>query len=224
VHNIIVDNWQAHVNKPAALACAWFSFDAGVRDHDSADLLAARLWFVDYAVLYAKQHQLLVLLRGRIEDLWGQFVGRAVGTSFAGLDTAVSRMRDAQLLESRRLVDGEWVGWWKPVSVWRGLEPEVPLFAHPVEGRHVVMQSLCLRSPLLSAGSAGSTQDGVAAAETGFEVAFISTSHCSTLTVASDSVAGTVVAGLVVVTGVGRGVVDVVVSGQGVTGVSTGKG
>ena len=28
-------------------------------------------------------------------------------------------------------LDGEWLGTWHPVSVWRGLEAEAPLLAHP---------------------------------------------------------------------------------------------
>ena len=82
VHNIIVENWERHVNKPAAHCCAWFSFDDSVRQLCVADLTAARLWFVDYAVIYAKQYKLLHpsassdLLRGMIQEFWGHFTGR----------------------------------------------------------------------------------------------------------------------------------------------------
>ena len=136
VHNIIITNWEKHVNKPAALSCAWFSFDDGVRNFDTADLTAAKQWFIDYAITYAKQYKLKPdlddeLIRGKLENLWGQFTGRSVGTPFAGLDDRVGRMRAAQLQDNRQMVEGQWISTWHPVSVWRNMESEVPLFAHP---------------------------------------------------------------------------------------------
>jgi hypothetical protein len=138
VHNIIVSNWEEHVNKSAALACAWFSFDQRVRDYETTDLTATKHWFTSYAMLYAKQYypQLIAgqsedIILGRLEEMWGQFTGRSVGSAFAGLDGMVNRMRVAQMHANRRLVNDVWLSTWYPVTVWRNLEAEVPLFAHP---------------------------------------------------------------------------------------------
>ena len=130
VHTIILENWERHVNKPAAHCCAWFSFDDSVRQLCAADLTAARLWFVSYAVIYAKQYQLLPgtsdeLLRGMIQEFWGQFTGRVVDTAFQDLDQLVSTMKASQLATSRRLLDAEWTGTWLPASVWHTLLSEV---------------------------------------------------------------------------------------------------
>jgi hypothetical protein len=160
VHNIIVRNWEKHVNKPAALSCAWFSFDSGIRDYDTADLTATKQWFISYAVTYAKQYKLRPgvaddLIRGKLEELWGQFTGRSVGTPFAGLDETVARVKAAQLTESRRLVDGQWLATWYPVSVWRSLESEVPLFAHPA------IALLCVAGSEAAVERSFSAQDSV---------------------------------------------------------------
>ena len=136
IHNIIVSNWEQHVNKPAALMCAWFSFDDGVRDFDTADLTAAKTWFIDYAVAYAAQYNLMpgwdeARVRGELNELWGHFTGRAVNSPFAALDELVASMRATQLQKNVRVVDGQTSSTWYPVTVWRNLESEVPLLAHP---------------------------------------------------------------------------------------------
>lgn len=139
VHNIIVNNWETHVNKRAAICCAWFSFDKTVRDLDENDLTAARVWFVDYALLYAKQWNLArdmsdSVLRGKVNVMWGQFTTSAVGSKFAEFDKLASDIEAAQKEENRRLVNGKWVTTWYPVHVWRTVESEVPLFANPAIG------------------------------------------------------------------------------------------
>jgi hypothetical protein len=136
VHNIIINNWENHVNKQAALSCAWFSFDAGIRDYPAEELTATKHWFVEYAVVYAKQYGIRQdlddqLKKGKLEDLWGQFTGRTVGTPFAGLDELVANIRASHFQENQRTIEGRSVSTWYPVSVWRNLESEVPLFAHP---------------------------------------------------------------------------------------------
>ena len=116
VHNIIVTNWENHVNRPAALARAWFSFDPNVRNYDTTDLTATKRWFTSYALAYAKQYysQLIAgqsddIVMGQVEEMWGQFTGRSVGSAFADLDGTVHRMREAQLHRNRRVVNGEWL-------------------------------------------------------------------------------------------------------------------
>ena len=160
VHNIIVENWERHVNKPAAHCCAWFSFDDSVRQLSAPDLTAARIWFVNYAVIYAKQYKLLPeisddILRGMIQAFWGQFTGRVVGTAFQDLDQLVASMKASQLATSRRLVDGEWCGTWHPASVWHTLLSEVPLFAHPV------IAVLCVAGSEAAVERSFSAQDAV---------------------------------------------------------------
>jgi hypothetical protein len=163
VHNIIVTNWKEHVNVPAAVACAWMSFDSDAREFDTTDLTATRKWFVSYALTYAKQYHLKPgwsdgLILGKLEEMWGQFTGRAVGTPFAELDAIVARMRSSQLLENRRQLDppqGEWVSTWYPVSVWRVLESEVPLFAHPA------IALLCVAGSEAAVERSFSAQDAV---------------------------------------------------------------
>ena len=133
IHNFIIHRWQDHVNKPTALACAWFSFDERARTFDSADLTSMKQWFIDFAVIHAKQYKLCVqladdIIRGRLENLWGQFTGRAVGSAFAGFDSNVGRIKKAQLTESARVIGGQLVDSWNPTSVWRSMESEVPLY------------------------------------------------------------------------------------------------
>jgi len=136
VHNIIVTNWEEHVNKPAALMCAWFSFDESVRGFDAADLTAAKHWFIDYAVVYVQQYHLAPgwqeeRIKGKLNELWGHFTGRAVNSPFAALDELVEGIRKNQIIENARTVDGKTISHWYPVTVWRNLESETPLLAHP---------------------------------------------------------------------------------------------
>jgi hypothetical protein len=160
VHNIIVENWESHVNKPAVLCCAWFSFDDGVRDYHSEDLTSARLFFISYAVRYARQYKIEPSfnddsLRATIEELWGQFTIRAVSSPFAELDDLVQRSKAMQLNKNRRLVNGEWVSTWYPVNVWRALEAEAPLFAHPA------IALLCIAGSEAAVERSFSAQDSV---------------------------------------------------------------
>jgi hypothetical protein len=160
VHNIIVKNWELHVNKPAVLCCAWFSFDDAVRDYQPEELTSTRLFFISYAVVYARQYNIQPgldddMLRGTIEEQWGQFTTRAVGSPFAGLDDLVHRSKTMQLSKNRRLVDGDWVSTWYPVNVWRALEAEVPLFAHPA------IALLCIAGSEAAVERSFSAQDAV---------------------------------------------------------------
>jgi hypothetical protein len=136
VHNIILNNWEEHVNKPAALMCAWFSFDDAVRDYDTSDLTAAKLWFIHYAADYAKQYNLTpgmddLRVKGKLSELWGQFTSRAVNSPFAELNSLIASIKASQLQENSRQVDGKLVSTWYPITVWRNLESEAPLIAHP---------------------------------------------------------------------------------------------
>jgi hypothetical protein len=160
IHNIIVNNWESHINKSAVLCCAWFSFDDGVRDYHSENLTAARLFFISYAVRYARQYKIEPtldddILRATIEELWGQFTIRAVSSPFAELDELVQRSKAMQLNKNRRLVHGEWVSTWYPVNVWRALEAEAPLFAHPA------IALLCIAGSEAAVERSFSAQDSV---------------------------------------------------------------
>ena len=137
VHNIISENWEAHVNTSAALSCAWLSFNDRVRDYDADTQTATRKWFVQYALKYVQQYRvrtdvLEALWQGEIEVLWGQFTGRTAGSAFDDLNGTVERMKSAELARTARLgEDGQWRGVWYPANVWRFLEASAPLIAHP---------------------------------------------------------------------------------------------
>ena len=160
VHNIIIRNWESHVNKAAVLCCAWFSFDDGIRSYQSEELTSTRLFFIFYAIRYARQYRIQAdlsddILRATVEELWGQFTTRAVSSPFAELDDLVQRSKTMQLNKNRRLVEGEWVSTWYPVNVWRGLEAEVPLLAHPA------IALLCIAGSEAAVERSFSAQDAV---------------------------------------------------------------
>jgi hypothetical protein len=165
VHNIIVANWDAHVNKPAALSCAWLSFDSRVRKFNEEEQTATRKWFVQYALQYVKQYKIKTDVteahwHGRLEVLWGQFMGRTAGSAFDDLDATVLRMQNAELAETARQGgDGVWRGVWYPANVWRSLEASAPLIAHPA------IALLCV------AGSEAAVERSFSAQDTAFRFA-----------------------------------------------------
>ena len=164
VHNIIAENWEAHVNKPAALSCAWLSFDTRVREYGADTQTATRKWFVQYALRYVQQYPPSTVaagtseaqLQGEIEVLWGQFTGRTAGSTFEDLDGAVHRMRMVELSRTgRQGEDGQWRGVWYLANVWRFLEASAPLIAHPA------IALLCVAGSEAAVERSFSAQDAV---------------------------------------------------------------